>query len=71
MPQASYFICFCLDMRERDGSPQFPVRVKLKAGTDQGAKDAFGIWKETNPKDYNGNPFSERPRLMKEEILAE
>ncbi|MBD3281966.1 hypothetical protein GF391_04445 [Candidatus Uhrbacteria bacterium] len=57
----SYFIGLCV-VNEIDGS-QEEKEIKLKAGTDEGAKIAFNIWKKANPGNYNNAPILGEPKL--------
>ena len=66
-----YFICFCVDKTEMGDSFQSPIRIPIKAGSDEGATTAFSIWKKANQGNFDGMRYTEKPRLYFQRIVAE
>ncbi len=58
-----YFICFCVNNMESDGSPQEPVMIPFRADSDDEAASHLDKWKRNNP-DYNGLDFAEAPHVF-------
>jgi hypothetical protein len=68
----NYFIGFCVNNLENDGSPQQPVKISLRnVGNDTEAKLVFDEFKRKHGADYEGLPYAERPRLIQQRIVAE
>ncbi len=66
-----YFIGFCVNTLEVDGSYQQPVRISLKVKTDGEAKEAFANFMRKHGNDYEGSVYTEKPRLLHVRVVAE
>ena len=66
-----YLIRFCVDASRIGESMYHKEEINLEAVNDDSAKREFGHFRMQNPNGYMSYSYSQRPHLVKFEILAE
>ncbi len=69
MSQVTYLICFSVDLSFFGDFPK-EVRNELLVTSDEDAEKEFRIFVKRWPEMFDGKRYHQRPRLVKETILA-
>ena len=67
----TYQIRFCVDLSRIGESQHYKEEIQLEAVNDYSAKREFGHFCMQNPNGYMNYLYSQRPCLVRFEILAE